>query len=247
MASDAPILIVAGGSRGIGAAAAKLAGGRGFDVAVNYLRDDKAAEAAVAAIKQSGRRAIAVKGDMGREEDIARLFATVERDLGAPTHLIYSCGITGSPSRFEAVATETLREVFDVNAIGPLICVRSLLKHAAKSRGGPGGAVVLLSSAAATIGGAGEYVWYAASKGAIDSMTLGLARELAGEGIRVNAVAPGLIDTEIHAPGRLERLAPSTPIGRIGTAEEVAEAIVFLLSDAASYITGSVLRVGGGR
>jgi len=243
----APILIVAGGSRGIGAAAAKLAGERGFDVAVNYLRDDKAAEGVVAAIKQSGRRAIAVKGDMGREEDIDRLFATVERDLGAPTHLVYSCGITCSPSHLEAVATKTLREVFDVNAIGPLICMRKLIKHAAKSRGGPGGAVVLLSSAAATIGGAGEYVWYAASKGAIDSMTLGLARELAGEGIRVNAVAPGLIDTEIHVPGRLERLAPSTPIGRVGTAQEVAEAIVFLLSDAASYITASVLRVGGGR
>jgi NAD(P)-dependent dehydrogenase (short-subunit alcohol dehydrogenase family) len=245
--ASVPILIVAGGSRGIGAAAAKLAGERGFDVAVNYLRDDKAAEAVVAAIKQSGRRAIAVKGDMGREEDIDRLFATVERDLGAPTHLIYSCGITGSPSRIEAVATKTLREVFDVNAIGPILCMRRLIKHAAKSHGGPGGAVVLLSSAAATIGGAGEYVWYAASKGAIDSMTLGLARELAGEGIRVNAVAPGLIDTEIHVPGRLERLAPSTPIGRVGTAQEVAEAIVFLLSDAASYITASVLRVGGGR
>ena len=245
--ASAPILIVAGGSRGIGAAAAKLAGERGFDVAVNYLRDDKAAEAVVAAIKQSGRRAIAVKGDMGREEDIDRLFPTVARDLGAPTHLVYSCGITGSPSRLEAVATKTLREVFDVNAIGPLICMRKLIKHAAKSHGGPGGAVVLLSSAAATIGGAGEYVWYAASKGAIDSMTLGLARELAGEGIRVNAVAPGLIDTEIHVPGRLERLAPSTPIGRVGTAQEVAEAIVFLLSDAASYITASVLRVGGGR
>ncbi|HML11780.1 MAG TPA: SDR family oxidoreductase [Xanthobacteraceae bacterium] len=247
MASEVPILIVAGGSRGIGAAAAKLAGARGFDVAVNYLRDDKAAAAVVGAIRQSGRRAIAVKGDMGREEDIARLFATVVRDLGPPTHLVYSCGITGSPSRLEAVASATLREVFDVNVIGPLICMRSLIGHAAKSRGGPGGAVVLLSSAAATIGGAGEYIWYAASKGAIDSMTLGLARELAGEGIRVNAVAPGLIATEIHAPGRLERLVPSTPIGRAGTAEEVAEAIVFLLSDAAAYITGSVLRVGGGR
>jgi NAD(P)-dependent dehydrogenase (short-subunit alcohol dehydrogenase family) len=247
MASDAPILIIAGGSRGIGAAAAKLAGARGFDVAVNYLRDDKAAEGVVAAIRQSGRRAVAVKGDMGREEDIARMFATVERELGRPTHLIYNCGITGSPSRLEAVATGTLREVFDVNVIGPLICVRALIKHASTSHGGPGGAVVLLSSAAATIGGAGEYVWYAASKGAIDTMTLGLARELAGEGIRVNAVAPGLIATEIHAPGRLDRLVPSTPIGRAGTAEEVAEAILFLLSDAASYITGSVLRVGGGR
>jgi NAD(P)-dependent dehydrogenase (short-subunit alcohol dehydrogenase family) len=247
MTSEAPVLIVAGGSRGIGAAAAKLAGARSFDVAVNYLRDAKAADAVVAAIRESGRRAIAVQGDMGREEDIARMFATVARDLGAPTHLVYSCGITGSPSRLEAVATDTLREVFDVNVVGPLLCMRHLIGHAAKSRGGSGGAVVLLSSAAATIGGAGEYVWYAASKGAIDSMTLGLARELAGEGIRVNAVAPGLIDTEIHAPGRLERLAPSTPIGRIGTAQEVAEAIVFLLSEAASYITASVLRVGGGR
>jgi NAD(P)-dependent dehydrogenase (short-subunit alcohol dehydrogenase family) len=247
MTSEAPVLIVAGGSRGIGAAAAKLAGARGFDVAVNYLRDAKAADSVVDAIRWSGRRGIAVQGDMGREEDIARMFATVARDLGAPTHLVYSCGITGSPSRLEAVATDTLREVFDVNVVGPLLCMRHLIAHAAKSRGGAGGAAVLLSSAAATIGGAGEYVWYAASKGAVDSMTLGLARELAGEGIRVNAVAPGLIDTEIHAPGRLERLAPSTPIGRVGTAEEVAEAIVFLLSEAASYITASVLRVGGGR
>jgi NAD(P)-dependent dehydrogenase (short-subunit alcohol dehydrogenase family) len=245
--ADAPIVIVAGGSRGIGAATAKLAGSHGFDVAVNYLRDDKAAEGVVAAIRQSGRRAVAIKGDMGREEDIGRMFDTVVRDLGRPTHLVYSCGITGNPSRVEAVTTETLRAVFDVNVVGPLICMRTLIKHASRSHGGPGGAVVLLSSAAATIGGAGEYVWYAASKGAIDSMTLGLSRELAGEGIRVNAVQPGLIATEIHVPGRLERLAPSTPIGRVGTAEEVAEAVVFLLSEKASYITGSVLRVGGGR
>jgi NAD(P)-dependent dehydrogenase (short-subunit alcohol dehydrogenase family) len=246
MASD-PILIVAGGSRGIGAAAAKLAGTRGFDVAVNYLRDDKAADAVVAAVRQAGRRAVAVKGDMGREDDIARLFAAVERDLGPPTHLIYSCGITGPSSRLESVATSTLREVFDVNVVGALIAMRTLIKHASTKHGGPGGAVVLLSSAAATIGGAGEYVWYAASKGAIDSMTLGLSRELAAEGIRVNAVQPGLIATDIHPPGRLDRLVPSTPIGRAGTAEEVAEAILFLLSDAASYITGAVLNVSGGR
>ena len=244
---DAPILIVAGGSRGIGAAAARLAGARGFDVAVNYLRDDKAAAEVVAAIRQSGRRAIAVKGDMGREEDIAGMFATVEHDLGPPTHLIYSCGITGGSSRVETVATATLREVFDVNVIGALICARTLIKHASTRHGGPGGAIVMLSSAAATIGSAGEYIWYAASKAAVDTMTLGLARELAGEGIRVNAVAPGLIATEIHPPGRLERLVPSTPIGRAGTAEEVAEAILFLLSEQASYVTGSVLRVGGGR
>jgi NAD(P)-dependent dehydrogenase (short-subunit alcohol dehydrogenase family) len=246
MASD-PVLIVAGGSRGIGAAAARLAGTRGFDVAVNYQRDDKAADAVVAAVRRAGRRAVAVKGDMGREDDIARLFASVEHELGPPTHLIYSCGITGPSSRLESVATDTLREIFAVNVVGALIAVRALIKHASTRHGGPGGAVVLLSSAAATIGGAGEYVWYAASKGAIDSMTLGLARELAGEGIRVNAVAPGLIATEIHPPGRLERLVPSTPIGRAGTADEVAAAILFLLSDAASYITGTIVRVGGGR
>ena len=247
MPSNAPVLIVAGGSRGIGAAAARLAGTRGYDVAVNYLRDETAANAVVAAIKQAGRRAIAVQGNMGREEDIARMFATVERELGAPTHLIYSCGITGASSRVEAVASETVREVLDVNVLGALICARTFIARASTKHGGRGGAIVMLSSAAATIGGAGEYVWYAASKGAIDAMTLGLARELAGDGIRVNAVAPGLIATDIHPPGRLERLVPSTPVGRAGTADEVAEAILFLLSDQASYITGTILRVGGGR
>jgi NAD(P)-dependent dehydrogenase (short-subunit alcohol dehydrogenase family) len=247
MAASTPVLIVAGGSRGIGAAAARLAGGRGYDVAVNYQRDQDAAGAVVDSIKQSGRRAIAVQGDMGQEPDIARLFATVERELGPATHLVYSCGITGPTSRFEAVTSETLRNVIEVNVLGALICARSYMMRASTKHGGQGGAIVMLSSAAATIGGAGEYVWYAASKGAIDSMTLGLARELAGEGIRVNAVQPGLIATEIHPPGRWDRLVPSTPIGRAGTAEEVAEAILFLLSDKASYITGTILRVGGGR
>ncbi len=247
MPSNPPILIVAGGSRGIGAAAARLAGERGYDVAVNYLRVEGAAGDVVAAIKRSGRRAIAVQGNMGREDDIARLFATVERELGAPTHLIYSCGITGPSSRVETVASETLREVLDVNVLGALICARTYIAHASTKHGGHGGAIVFLSSAAATIGGAGEYVWYAASKGAIDSMMLGLARELAADGIRVNAVAPGLIATDIHPPGRLERLVPSTPAGRAGSAEEVAEAILFLLSEQASYITGTILRVSGGR
>jgi NAD(P)-dependent dehydrogenase (short-subunit alcohol dehydrogenase family) len=184
---------------------------------------------------------------MAREEDVAALFAATARELGPPTHLVYSSGITGAPSRLEEVSADTLRAVLDLNVLGALLCVRAAVRGMSRRHGGPGGAIVLLSSAAATIGSAGEYVWYAASKGAIDSMTLGLGRELAGDGIRVNAVSPGLIATEIHGPGRLERLAPTIPVGRAGTAEEVAAAILFLLSDQAAYITGSVLRVSGGR
>jgi NAD(P)-dependent dehydrogenase (short-subunit alcohol dehydrogenase family) len=246
-ASAPPVLLVAGGSRGIGAATATLAAARGFDVAINYLRDSAAAEVVVAAIEAQGRAAIALQGDMACERDVERAFATVDRKLGALTHLVYSCGITGPHSRLEAVETETLREVLDLNVLGALLCTRAAIARMSLKHGGRGGAVVLLSSAAATIGGAGEYVWYAASKGAIDSMTLGLARELAGDGIRVNAVAPGIIATHIHPPGRIDRLAPTTPMARAGTAAEVAEAVVFLLSQASSYVTGTVLRVAGGR
>jgi NAD(P)-dependent dehydrogenase (short-subunit alcohol dehydrogenase family) len=246
-ASAPPVLLVAGGSRGIGAATATLAAARGFDVAINYLRDSAAAEVVVAAIEAQGRAAIALQGDMACERDVERAFATVDRKLGTLTHLVYSCGITGPHSRLEAVETETLREVLDLNVLGALLCTRAAIARMSLKHGGRGGAVVLLSSAAATIGGAGEYVWYAASKGAIDSMTLGLARELAGDGIRVNAVAPGIIATRIHPPGRIDRLAPTTPMARAGTAAEVAEAVVFLLSQASSYVTGTVLRVAGGR
>jgi NAD(P)-dependent dehydrogenase (short-subunit alcohol dehydrogenase family) len=246
-ASAPPVLLVAGGSRGIGAATATLAAARGFDVAVNYLRDSAAAEVVVAAIEAQGRAAIAVPGDMACERDVERAFATVDRKLGTLTHLVYSCGITGPNSRLEAVETETLRKVLDLNVLGALLCTRAAIARISVKHGGRGGAIVLLSSAAATIGSAGEYVWYAASKGAIDSMTLGLARELAGDGIRVNAVAPGIIATQIHPPGRIDRLAPTAPMARAGTAAEVAEAIVFLLSEASSYVTGTVLRVAGGR
>jgi NAD(P)-dependent dehydrogenase (short-subunit alcohol dehydrogenase family) len=181
------------------------------------------------------------------EADIDRALETLEREFGRLTHLVYNSGITGPPSRLEAAKTESLREVLDLNVLGALFCVRAAVPRISTKQGGGGGAIVLISSAAATLGSPGEYVWYAASKGAIDAMTIGLARELAGDKIRVNAVAPGLIATEIHRPGRLERMAPAVPMERAGSTEEVAEAILFLLSDAASYVTGTVLRVAGGR
>jgi NAD(P)-dependent dehydrogenase (short-subunit alcohol dehydrogenase family) len=245
--SSAPVLLVTGGGRGIGAACVRLAARRGYDVAVNYKSNADAAAGIVSEVRAAGRRAVAVQGDMGREPDVARVFETVDRELGRLTHLVYNSGITGPASRVEAVSAATLREVFDVNVLGAFYCARAAVARMSTRHGGAGGAIVLISSGATTLGGAGEYVWYAASKGAIDSMTYGLGRELAGEGIRVNAVAPGLIDTEIHAPGRLERLQSLVPMGRVGTAEEAAENVLFLLSDAASYVTASVLRVSGGR
>jgi NAD(P)-dependent dehydrogenase (short-subunit alcohol dehydrogenase family) len=245
--SEAPVLLITGASRGIGAATAKLAASRGFDVAVNYLRDETAANAVAGVVRQAGRRAIAVQGDMGKEADIARMFEAVDKDLGRLTHLVYNAGITGSGSRVEAADPKMMRNVIDVNVLGALVCARAAIPRISRKQGGRGGAMVLISSGAATLGGAGEYVWYAATKGAIDSMTFGLSKELAEDGIRVNAVAPGPIDTDIHPPGRLQRVLPMIPLGRPGTAEEVAEAIVFLLSDASSFTTGAILRVGGGR
>ena len=241
------VLLITGAGRGIGAATAKLAGTRGYDVAVNYLRDVKAAEEVVAAIKKSGRLAVAIQGDMAREEDVSRTFAAIDSELGRITHLVYNAGTTGGYSRLEDADTAMMRSVLELNVLGALMCVKAAAERMSTKKGGQGGAIVLISSMAAVLGSAGEYVWYAASKGAIDSMTVGLSRELAAEGIRVNAVAPGLIATGLHPPGRLERLAPMMPIPRAGTPEEVAEAVVFLLSDAASYTTGTNLRVSGGR
>ena len=244
---SAKILLVTGGGRGIGAACVRLAARQGYDIAVNYKSNAEAADRMVDEVRATGRRAIAVQGDMGCEDEVARAFESVDRELGRLTHLVYNSGITGKASRVEAVSAATLRDVFEVNVFGAFYCARAAISRMSTRHGGPGGAIVLISSGATTLGGAGEYVWYAASKGAIDSMTYGLGRELASEGIRVNAVAPGLIDTEIHAPGRLERLQSMVPMGRVGTAEEAAQNVLFLLSDAASYVTASVLRVGGGR
>jgi len=243
----APILLVTGASRGIGAAVARLAAKRGYDVAVNYLKDRASADAVVADAKAAGRRAIAVQADMAREDDILRMFDTVDRDLGRLTHLVYNTGIIGPASRIDALATKDARDILDVNVLGAFVAARAAIARLSTRHGGPGGSMVFLSSAMATLGGAGDYVMYSVSKAAIDTLTLGLARELAGEGIRVNAVAPGPIATDIHPPGRLERITPAVPLGRAGTAEEIAETVLFMLSDASSYTTGVVLRVAGGR
>jgi NAD(P)-dependent dehydrogenase (short-subunit alcohol dehydrogenase family) len=243
----ASILLITGAGRGIGAATAKLAASRGFDVAVNYLKDRKSADAVVAAVEATGRRGAAIQADMASEMDIVRMFKEVDDNLGRLTHLVYNTGITGPLSRVETIDARALREILDINVLGAFLCAKAAIPRISTRHGGTGGAMVFLSSAMATLGGAGEYVGYSASKGAVESMTIGLARELAAEGIRVNAVAPGPIATDIHPPGRLDRITRAVPLARAGTVEEVAESVVFLLSAASSFTTGAVLRVAGGR
>ncbi len=244
-------LLITGGSRGIGAATARLAAARGWRVCFSYLREEAAAEALARAIAEAGGRAHAVRADARREADVAALFEAAEAAYGPVTGLVNNAGVTGPIGAFADAAPEAIREVVETNVIGAMLAAREAVRRMSRARGGRGGAIVNVSSGAATLGSPGEYVHYAASKGAIDTLTLGLAREVAREGIRVNAVAPGLVSTDIHAaggePGRPERIAPTIPIGRAGTAEEIAEPILFLLSPAASYITGAVLRVAGGR
>jgi NAD(P)-dependent dehydrogenase (short-subunit alcohol dehydrogenase family) len=244
-------VVITGASRGIGAATARLAAARGFAVAVNYATGEAEAAEVVRAIRTQGGKAVAVRGDLGCESDIVELFAAAERELGPPRGLVNNAGVTGGFARVEAVTAEALERMFAVNVTGAILCAREAVKRMPTQRGGRGGSIVNISSLAARTGSAGEWVHYAASKGAIDTFTIGLAREVATEGIRVNAVAPGLVETGIHAangePGRLERLKPTIPMGRPGRPEEIAEAVVWLLSSAASYVTGAVLEVGGGR
>ena len=244
-------LIVTGASRGIGAAVARMAGARGFRVAVNFAHDARAAEDVALGIASSGGSAAAIQADVSREADILKLFETAERDLGPITGLVNNAAITGGFARVEAVKNETLRQVFALNVIGAMLCAREAVKRMSTRNGGSGGAIVNVSSRAAQIGGAGEWVHYAASKGALDTFTLGLAREVATEGIRVNGVAPGHVLTGLHAangdPERMTRLAPTIPMARAGTPQEIAEAVLWLLSPAASYTTGAILAVGGGR
>jgi NAD(P)-dependent dehydrogenase (short-subunit alcohol dehydrogenase family) len=244
-------LIVTGASRGIGAAVAKLAPERGFSVAVNFATGRAEAEVIAEQIVSAGGRACAIQADVAREEDVVRLFETAEGELGPIKALVNNAAITGGFARVESVTARALAQVMAVNVTGAFLCAREAVRRMSTRRGGTGGAIVNISSRAAEIGSAGEWVHYAASKGAIDSFTIGLAREVATEGIRVNAVAPGLIETGLHAangePDRLDRLMPSIPMQRPGTALEVAEAVLWLLSPAASYTTGSILQVGGGR
>lgn len=242
-----PVLLIAGGGRGIGASCARLAGSRGYDVAVNYKSNGNAAAAVVAAVKKSGGKAVALQGDMAVEADIERVFNEADRALGPITHFVHSSGIIGKMSKHADAPADVLRDVIDVNLYGGMLCAREAVRRMSTARGGPGGAIVLVSSIASVTGGAGEYVFYAAAKAGIDALVIGLARETAKEGIRVNAVCPGPTDTEIHEPGRLARVTPMLPMGRPGKPDEIAEAILFLLSDAASYISGSVLNVSGGR
>jgi len=246
------VVLITGGSRGIGAAVARQAASAGFAVAINYVGDTKAADALLADLKAAGTKAITVQGDVAKLADVIRLFDETEKALGPVTHLVNSAGITGRSSRLDAADPQVIIDTININLTGNIFCAREAVKRMSTRHGGKGGVIVNLSSAAATLGSPGEYTWYAASKGGIDSFTIGLAKEVAEEGIRVVSVTPGMVDTEIHErstgdQARVERIRPMIPMKRIGKADEIANAVMFMMSDAASYITGTTLRVSGGR
>jgi len=245
------VLIITGASRGIGAATAYLAAQRGYAVCVNYHQNREAAQQVVKTIEKAGGRAIAVAADVAAEMDVIALFQAVDEQLGAVTALVNNAGILEQQQHVEAMEADRLHRVFAANVVGSFLCAREAIKRMSTKRGGNGGAIVNVSSVAARLGSPGEYVDYAASKGAIDTFTMGLAKEVADAGIRVNAVRPGFIYTDIHAsggePGRVERVKSSVPMKRGGQAQEVANAILWLLSDEASYTTGSFIEVAGGK
>jgi NAD(P)-dependent dehydrogenase (short-subunit alcohol dehydrogenase family) len=252
MDSDrAKVLLVTGASRGIGAAIARAAACEGWRVAVSYARAKAAAEAVVREIESAGGSAAAIAADVASEVEVLKLFGEIDRRFGRLDGLVNNAGIVGKPGRFDRLEAEDLRRVFDVNTIGAFLCAREAVRRMSTLNGGKGGAIVNISSAAATLGSPGEFVHYAASKAAVNTMTIGLAREVAREGIRVNAVEPGLVETDMHeaigGAARTERLLPTIAIGRVAQPEEIAGPVLFLLSDAASYVTGAVLRATGGR
>jgi NAD(P)-dependent dehydrogenase (short-subunit alcohol dehydrogenase family) len=244
-------LIVTGASRGIGAAIATLAGIRGYAVIVNFRAAASRAKGVVDQILAGGGKALAIKADVSQEEDVVRMYEKAEDEFGQITGLVNNAAVTGGFARVEDVSLETIQRVFEVNVIGAILCSREAVRRMSTRRGGTGGSIVNISSRATHIGSPGEWIHYAASKGAIDTFTIGLAREVASEGIRVNAVAPGLIHTELHAesgaPDRLQRLVETIPMQRVGQPIEVAEAVLWLLSPASSYVAGEILSVGGGR
>jgi NAD(P)-dependent dehydrogenase (short-subunit alcohol dehydrogenase family) len=245
------VAIVTGGGRGIGAAVSRMLGAAGYAVVVNYAHDAGAAARVVADVESAGGRALAIQADISREEDVLQLFSRTDSELGRVTALVNNAGILNTQTRLADMTAEGISRVLAVNVLGLILCSREAVRRMSIARGGGGGAIVNLSSVAARLGGGGEYIDYAASKGAVDTITLGLAREVASEGIRVNAVRPGVILTEIHASGgdptRPERLRSIIPMQRPGRPEEVANTIMWLLSDAASYVTGTILEVSGGR
>jgi len=245
------VLLVTGGSRGIGAAVARRAAADGYDVALTYADDDAAARSVAAEVEACGRRALAIRCDVARESDVVAAFAAVDEAFGVPDAVVLNAGITGRFARVDELDVATLERVLAVNVTGAFVCAREAVRRMSTAHGARGGAIAFVSSRAASLGSPGEYVHYAASKGAVNTLTIGLAKEVAREGVRVNAIAPGLIATEIHAragrPERLERIAAAVPMERPGTPEEVATAILWIVSPAASYVTGAILDVGGGR
>jgi NAD(P)-dependent dehydrogenase (short-subunit alcohol dehydrogenase family) len=249
--ANRPLAIVTGGSRGIGAAIAKMLAANNYSVAFNYATDEAAARSVVDDLARAGARAVAIQADLSREADILRLFEIAQRELGTLRALVNNAAITGGKARVDEIDSAKLTYMLAVNVAGTMLCCREAVRKMSTRRGGQGGSIVNISSLAARTGSAGEWVHYAASKGAVDTFTIGLAREVAAEGIRVNAVAPGLVETGLHAangePGRIARLNPTIPMQRAGTPDEIAQGVLWLLSEAASYTTGSILEIGGGR
>jgi NAD(P)-dependent dehydrogenase (short-subunit alcohol dehydrogenase family) len=244
-------ILITGASRGIGRAAAILCGARGWSVAINYLQDSVAAEDSVRVLEAAGGKAMTSKGDVTVETDVIAMFDAAESKLGRLDGVVINAGIVAPPLQLADMTSERLRRMFEVNVYGAFLCARESARRLSTDRGGKGGSIVLVSSAASRLGSPFEYIDYAGSKAAVDTLTIGLAKELGKQGVRVNAVRPGLIETGIHAsggePDRAQRIGATTPMGRPGRAEEVAEAIVWFLSDAASYATGAILDVAGGR